>query len=38
MKDQILFPQIQAREKGYLKVSDIHTIYWERCGNPNGKK
>src|SRR5438045_3543218 len=23
--------------KGYLKVSDLHEIYYEVCGNPNGK-
>ena len=38
MKDQVLFPKIEVREKGFLKVSDIHTIYWERSGNPKGKK
>ena len=38
MKDQVLFPKIEVREKGYLQVSDIHTIYWERSGNPKGKK
>lgn len=20
-----------------MKVSDLHTIYYEECGNPNGK-
>ncbi len=38
MKDQVLFPKIEVSEKGFLQVSDIHTIYWERSGNPNGKK
>ena len=38
MKDQVLFPKIEVREMGFLQVSDIHTIYWERSGNPNGKK
>ena len=38
MKDQVLFPKIEVGEKGFLQVSDIHTIYWERSGNPNGKK
>ena len=38
MKDQILFPEIDVREKGFLKVSEIHSIYWERSGNPYGKK
>ena len=38
MKDPVLFPKIEVSEKGFLQVSDIHTIYWERSGNPNGKK
>ena len=38
MKDQVLFPKIEVREKGFLQVSDIHNIYWERSGNPKGKK
>ena len=38
MKDNVLFPKIDVREKGFLEVSDIHTIYWERSGNPKGKK
>ena len=38
MKDQVLFPKIEVHEKGFLKVDDIHTIYWERSGNPKGKK
>ena len=32
-----LFPPIDAQEEGDLKVSEIHTIHWERTGNPNGK-
>jgi len=38
MKEQILFPSIEPREKGFLQVSKIHSIYWERSGNPNAKK
>jgi len=38
MKEEILFPPIEPLETGFLKVSSIHTIYWERSGNPNGKK
>lgn len=34
---KILYPRIQTFNSGYLKVSDIHTIYYEECGNPNGK-
>ena len=38
MTAEILFPEIQPSEKGFLEVSSIHNIYWERSGNPNGKK
>jgi proline iminopeptidase len=32
-----LFPAIEAYKTGMLKVSDIHTLYWEESGNPEGK-
>jgi proline iminopeptidase len=32
-----LFPEIEAYDDGYLKVSDLHTIHYEQCGNPQGK-
>lgn len=32
-----LFPPIEAFETGYLKVSPIHELYYEICGNPEGK-
>jgi proline iminopeptidase len=31
-----LYPPIEPFESGMLPVSDIHEIYYERCGNPNG--
>ncbi|MEM7458678.1 MAG: prolyl aminopeptidase [Pseudomonadota bacterium] len=31
-----LYPPIEARRSGYLRVSDLHEIYWEESGNPNG--
>jgi proline iminopeptidase len=31
-----LFPDIQPYEQGYLRVSDVHEIYYEYCGNPEG--
>jgi proline iminopeptidase len=31
-----LYPSIEPFESGMLPVSDIHEIYYERCGNPNG--
>ena len=32
-----LFEPFEATETGMLKVSEIHTIYWEVSGNPEGK-
>ncbi|APC96984.1 prolyl aminopeptidase [Francisella frigiditurris] len=32
-----MYPQIEPYNSQFLKVSDIHTIYFEECGNPNGK-
>jgi proline iminopeptidase len=31
------FPEIEPYNKGFLKVSDLHTIYFEEAGNPQGK-
>ncbi len=31
-----LYPEIEAFHKDSLKVSDLHTIYYEECGNPEG--
>ena len=32
-----LYPEIEPYRTGKLKVSDIHEIYFEESGNPNGK-
>ena len=32
-----LYPEIQPYDTGILKVDDRHTLYYEQCGNPNGK-
>jgi proline iminopeptidase len=32
-----LHPEFPILESGLLKVSDVHTIYWETSGNPKGK-
>jgi len=32
-----MFPQIEPYESGFLDTGDGHKVYWERCGNPNGK-
>lgn len=33
---RVLYPRHEARRSGRLRVSDIHEIYWEESGNPNG--
>jgi proline iminopeptidase len=32
-----LYPALTPYRDGHLRVSDIHEIYFEECGNPNGK-
>jgi proline iminopeptidase len=32
-----LYPAIEPFKQGYLRVSDVHEIYYEECGNPAGK-
>lgn len=32
-----LYPPVEPFEHGTLDVGDGHQVYWERCGNPNGK-
>lgn len=31
------YPEVQPYTCGRLRVSDLHEIYYEECGNPNGK-
>ena len=38
MNTKDLFPSIEPNAQGFLKVSKIHKIYWERSGNPKGEK
>ena len=32
----MIFPKIEPTSQGLLKVSSLHTIYWESSGNPKG--
>ncbi len=32
-----LFPPIEPHRSGMLPVDDLHTLYWEECGNPQGQ-
>jgi proline iminopeptidase len=34
--DAPLFPPIEPHRSGMLPVDELHTLYWEECGNPNG--
>lgn len=31
-----LYAPIEPYESGFLAVDDLHTLYWEQCGNPRG--
>lgn len=35
--EEFLFPEIQPYSTGMLKVSPVHSLYYEECGNPLGK-
>ena len=32
-----LYPEIEPYRTGRLETGDGHSVYWELCGNPNGK-
>ena len=32
-----LYPPIEPYRQGSLDVGDGHSLYWELCGNPDGK-
>ncbi len=32
-----LYPPLEPFRQGYLRVSEVHEIYYEECGNPAGK-
>lgn len=32
-----LYPDIEPYDSGMLQVDDRHTLYYEQCGNPDGK-
>lgn len=33
----LLYPPIEPYDRGMLDVGDDNHVYWEACGNPNGK-
>ncbi|QDS75806.1 hypothetical protein FKW77_000245 [Venturia effusa] len=30
------YPAFATNKTGFLKVSDLHSVYWEECGKPDG--
>lgn len=32
-----MYPEIQPYSQGFLATADGHKVYWELCGNPQGK-
>ncbi len=32
-----LYPEVEPYDSGLLDVGDGHRVYWETCGNPDGK-
>lgn len=32
-----VFPEIEPYRTGTLAVDELHTLYWEECGNPDGQ-
>ena len=32
-----LYGEIEPFDRGHLQVDDIHSVYYEQCGNPEGK-
>jgi proline iminopeptidase len=36
MPRDVIFPPLDPYATGYLQVDDVHSIYWEQSGNPEG--
>jgi proline iminopeptidase len=36
-KLRTLYDEISPYDSGHIKVSSVHELYYEQCGNPNGK-
>jgi proline iminopeptidase len=34
--DRVLYPPLEPYRSGRLQVDEIHALYWEACGNPQG--
>lgn len=36
-ENTLMFPPLEPYRHGMLQVDEIHTLYWEECGNPEGQ-
>jgi len=36
-KRRNLYPRIDPFDQGFLQVSELHTLHYEQCGNPDGQ-
>lgn len=36
LENTVMFPPIEPTRHGMLAVDDLHTLYWEESGNPDG--
>ena len=36
-ENTMMFPPLEPFRSGVLAVDDLHTLYWEECGNPDGQ-
>jgi len=36
-RETVLWPEIEPFDSGLLQLSDLHTMFYERCGHPEGK-
>lgn len=36
-ENTLMFAPLEASRHGMLAVDDMHTLYWEECGNPDGQ-
>ena len=34
---EFIYPVAEINQSGHIQVASLHQVYWESCGNPNGK-
>ena len=36
-QERRMYSNIEPYNQGHIRVSDVHSLYFEECGNPNGQ-